>query len=136
VARFGDAAATWLFSSEEVNAVSPVIETKDGFVVFKRTGTRKAIERSFEQVKNQIKNVVYREKRTNAFNAFVDELRARYQVKTFPEKLDQLKVEVNPAALPATGGDAHGHPMPGQLMPVHDDDDDDDGAPSGPPSPG
>ncbi len=136
VTRFGQPAADWLFSSDEQNAVSPVFEHKEALHLFKRTGKRKAIERSFDQVKNQIKNVVYREKRTAAFNAFIDELRTKYGVKTFPEKLSLLKIDVNPAALQGEGGDdGHGHGSMGQppappAPPVGDDDDD---APSGPP---
>jgi len=110
--RFGAPAAEWLFASDEQDAVSGVFAIPDGYAVFKRTGKRKAIERTFDQVKNQIKNVVYREKRTAAFNTFVEDLRKKYDVKTFPEKLDQLKIDVNPAAVNQLD-DGHGHGMPG-----------------------
>ena len=80
--------------------------------MFAPAAHRKAIERTFDQVKNQIKNVVYREKRTAAFNTFVEDLRKKYDVKTFPEKLDQLKIDVNPAAVNQLD-DGHGHGMPG-----------------------
>lgn len=130
VSRFGQPAADWLFGSDEQNEVSAVFESKDGLHVFKRTGKRKAIERSFDQVKNQIKNVVYREKRTAAFNAFIDELRTKYGVKTYPEKLDQLKIDVNTAGLmPEGGDDGHGHggPPPGVAVPPAADGNQDDG---------
>lgn len=126
--RFGKDAAAWLFSAEDTNAVSPVFEVKtqagEAFAVMKRTGRRKAIERDFETVKNQIKNVVYREKRTSAFNAFVETLKQRHKVVVYDEKIERLKVDV--AAAAAAGGDAHadhGHGGAGVIpSPARDDD--------------
>jgi peptidyl-prolyl cis-trans isomerase C len=109
--RFGAEAADWLFASEEPNAVSPVFSSTaaagQAFHVFKRTGKRKALSRSFEQVKNQIKNVVYREKRTAAFNAFVDELKVKHGAVVFPDKLDGLKIPALPAEAQAGLLDGH-----------------------------
>jgi len=113
--RFGKDASTWLFSSEDVNAVSPAFEqtAADGagaFVVFKRTGRRPAIVRGFDDVKNQIKNVVYRDKRSTAFGTFVDELKKKHNVQVFEDKLGKLKVDPNLAKLPMDAhDDGHGH---------------------------
>ncbi|MDP2339479.1 MAG: peptidyl-prolyl cis-trans isomerase [Deltaproteobacteria bacterium] len=133
--RYGAPASEWLFASDQQNEVSAVFEASSGFHVFKRTGKRKAIERTFDQVKNQIKNVVYREKRTAAFNTFVDELKKKYGVKLFPEHLAKLKVESLP---PQTAGadDGHGHggahgAPPAVVAPVDDDGDNESGAPKG-----
>ncbi len=91
--RFGSPAKAWLFGAETINEVSPVIEGKDGaWHVFKRTARRKEIVRTFEQVKNQIKNVVFREKRTEAFNQYVDDLKKKHGVTVFDTKLGKLKV--------------------------------------------
>lgn len=130
--RFGAAASDWLFSSDEQNAVSAVFEANSAFHVFKRTGKRKAIERSFDQVKNQIKNVVYREKRTAAFTAFVDELKKKYAVKTYPEHLAKLKIEAMPAQ-PVDDGHGHGgaHGVPPAPTPPTPDPDDGADVPSG-----
>jgi peptidyl-prolyl cis-trans isomerase C len=114
-ARFGKDAAEWLFQSDEPNAVSPVFTSTTpagtALHVLKRTGARKPIERSFDQVKNQIKNVVYREKRSAAFNTFVDELKTKHGVQTFPDKLTALKVPTVPAGMAGLPGlgDGHGH---------------------------
>lgn len=110
--RFGRDAAAWLFSAEDINAVSPVFEVKtqagEAFVVLKRTGRRKAIERDFEAVKNQIKNVVYREKRTAEFNTFVESLKQKHKVVVQEDKIDRLKVDTSTS--PAGGLDPHaGH---------------------------
>lgn len=106
--RFGAAARAWLFAGEGINDVSPVIEGKDSWHVFLRTGKRKEITRTFDQVKNQIKNVVFREKRTAAFNKLVDELKAKHGVTVYDAKLEKVKVN---AQLPpgAMEDDGHGH---------------------------
>jgi peptidyl-prolyl cis-trans isomerase C len=116
--RLGKPVADWLFGAEDINAVSPVFELQDGsaFVVVKRTGRRKAIERDFEQVKNQIKNVVYREKRSAEFNVFVEQLKTKHAVKIYEDKVEKLKVDAAAAAAATMDPhDAHGHggaPMP------------------------
>jgi peptidyl-prolyl cis-trans isomerase C len=111
--RFGKDAAAWLFSSEDTNAVSPVFEVKtqagEAFAVMKRTGRRKAIERDFETVKNQIKNVVYREKRTAAFNAFVESLKQKHKVVVYEDKIERLKIDAAAAAAAAAGDSHAGH---------------------------
>lgn len=110
--RLGQPAADWLFASETMNEVSPVLEGKDGFHVVKRTGHRKAITRTFDQVKSQIRNVLYRERRTASFNQFVEDLKKKQGVQVFAEKLDKVKVstELPPgAAPPGSGHEGHGH---------------------------
>jgi peptidyl-prolyl cis-trans isomerase C len=133
--RFGKEAAAWLFSSDEANAVSPVFSSTtpagQAFHVFKRTGKRKAIERSFDQVKNQIKNVVYREKRTAAFNAFVDELKTKHHAVTFPEKLEQLKIPVLPAEMAGAVPGALPGALPGVVPDGVGNDHGDDEEPTG-----
>jgi peptidyl-prolyl cis-trans isomerase C len=101
--RFGPAGkeAVW---GAEMNAVSQVIEGKEGFHVFKRTGTRKPIERSLDLVANQIKNVLYREKRTDSFQAFVEELKKEFGVTTWPERVKDVRVEQGPPTPGALGG--------------------------------
>ncbi len=120
--RFGKDAATWLFASEEQNAVSPAFEQTGGdggaFVVFKRTGRRPAITRGFDDVKNQIRNVVYRDKRSKAFTTFVDELKAKHKVQVFEDKLIKVKVDPNLAKLPMDAhDDGHGHGPGGHGQP-------------------
>ena len=135
---YGADARTWLYGPGADNAVSPLIESKEGFLVFKRTGRKAAITRTFDQVKNQIKNVVYREKRTAAFDAFVEELKTKHGVQVYADKLDKLKVN---GPLPAQGDPHAGIPgfpggggmgaPPGMGAPrgaLGGDDDDDGGA--------
>jgi peptidyl-prolyl cis-trans isomerase C len=116
--RYGDAAEAWLFAQETLNEVSPVLEGKDAFVVLKRTGKRKAITRTFDQVKNQIKNVVFRDKRQESFEAFVAELKKKHGVKVHEDKLAKVTVSAEVPMMPpgGAGHDGHGHGTPGAPM--------------------
>ncbi len=121
--QLGAAARDWLFSSESINDVSPVLEGAAAWHVVKRTGKRKEITRTFEQVKNQVKNVVFRDKRTKAFGAFVDELKQKHRVQVYEDKIGALTVDVKTPP-PPPGGDPHGGAL-GDDGHGHGGDDDD-----------
>lgn len=118
---YGAEAAEQVWALPSINAVSDILETKDSYLVFKKTGTRKPIERGFDQVKNQIRNLLYREQRGEAFNSFVDKLKVDFAVETFPEQLKKLEIKSgpegkgdgtfgDPSLLGGPGGDPHaGH---------------------------
>lgn len=124
--KLGAKAREWLFGGAGINELSPVIEGKDAWLILLRTGKRPAVSRNFEQVKNQIKNVVFREKRTAAFNALVDELKQKHGVTVYEDKLDKVKVnaQMPPGAMDdghGHGGGAHGGPHGGAMPPGLDD---------------
>jgi len=128
--RFVATARTAVWATEKINDVTGVVEGNNGWHVFKRTGRRKPIERSLEQVRNQIRNVLYREKRTAAFQDFVEELKREFGVKVFADKLAEVKVDASPPGAPPQDGHAHGMgaPPPGAKPPGS--------APRGAPTPG
>lgn len=138
-AQLGAAARDWLFAGEAINDVSPVLEGKAAWHVIKRTGKRKEITRTFEQVKNQVKNVVFREKRTAAFGGFVDELKHKHGVKLHEDRIGELRVDVKLPPTPPPDGDPHGGMQTddGHGHGQHDDDEhgDDEGAAPPPPAP-
>ena len=105
--RFGEAARKALFASETLNEVIPVIEGKDGFHIFKRTGRRKPIERGFDQVQNQIRNVLYREKRTAAFDQYIEGLKKDFGVTVHDDNVAKVQVQAGGGAEPMVPG--HGH---------------------------
>lgn len=116
--RFGAAAKEALFASQTLNEVLPVVEGKEGFHVIKRTGRRKPIERELEQVKNQIRNVLYREKRTQAFDQFIEGLKTELGVVVHGEHVSKIQVQAGGGPAPILPGHGeHGH------------GDDDDGPP-------
>lgn len=107
--RFGKAARDAVFGSQTINEVTGVIEGKEGFHVFKRTGRRKPIERDFEQVKNQIRNVLYREKRTQAFDQFIEGLKKDFGVTVHDANVSKVQVQAGGGVEPMVPGHGHGH---------------------------
>lgn len=87
-----------------------VLESPQGFLVVKATGRQPAIERTFDQVRPQIANRLYREKRTKDFDEYVKRLRDEAHVTVNDAELD--KVAVAPANV---GGPAGMPGMPGGL---------------------
>lgn len=117
--KLGPAARQWLFAEQALDAVSPVLEgtidtgaRQDVFLVLKRTGWRQEITRGFDQVRNQIRNVVYREKRTASFNAFVESLKTKHGTEVYADKLDRVKVNAQMPPPGAGSGGADGDDDP------------------------
>lgn len=112
---YGEMVQKAVWALPKVNDISGVIEGPDAFYVLKKTGERKPITREYEKVKNQIRNLLFRDKKNDAFNGFIDELKAKYNVKTMPEALSKLEISAdlpNGMVQPGQGGDSFGHPPP------------------------
>jgi peptidyl-prolyl cis-trans isomerase C len=90
--KYGAKVGEACFGLQEVNSTSGVVEGTDGFYVLKHTGRRKPIDRTLEQVETQIRNRLFREKRTEAFNAYVEGLRQKTPVKVDEQKLADMKI--------------------------------------------
>jgi len=115
-----------VYALPEVNAVSSVVETKFGFHIIRLTGERKKIERSFEDVKEQIRHRLYKEQRTEAFDDFVENLRKQAQISIKEDLLNSYNIEAaapQPAAAPGpeTGiqlKQPEGAPQPPETVPA------------------
>jgi len=94
-----------------------ILESPQGFLVVKATGRQPAIERTFDQVRGQIANRLYREKRTKDFDEFVKRLRDEAHVTVYDSELDKV------AVAPANAGGAAAMPgmpgMPGGMSRAH-----------------
>lgn len=110
--EYGKAFADAAFALKNLNDQSDVVTGKAGFHILQQTGRRPAIERTLEQVKTQIKNRLYRDKRTEAFNKFVDDLKAKAGVSIDDQKLAAIKIVGTPQSMPAGM-----MPSPGPLTP-------------------
>lgn len=102
--RFGESVEKAVLNLRTPEDVSPVVEgkaadDKPAYFVIKLTGQRPAFKRDFEQVKGQIRNVVYREKRGAAFEAHVEKLNKDQNVQVFADKLGEVKISAPPADL-------------------------------------
>lgn len=91
------------------SVVGPIDGGNGNFYILKQTGHRKAIDKSFDEVKRQIQNRLYRDKRTQAQKDFVTELKAKAKIETFDDALSKVQIDMS-----AGPSDGHGHDeMPG-----------------------
>jgi peptidyl-prolyl cis-trans isomerase C len=113
------------FGLDKTGEVAGPIATKGGFYVVKQTGRRKALSKSFDEVKRQIQNRLYRDKRTQAMEDFVANLRKAAKIAVNDDKLAKVRVDTSGAGAPGMPGspdDPHGTlpgmaPMPGMEPP-------------------
>jgi foldase protein PrsA len=82
----------------KVNEVR-LVESQFGWHVIKLLETRPASQKSFDEVKDQIKQILDQQAQSDAFTKYVDELRAKAKI----EILDaELKKAVDASSVPAT----------------------------------
>lgn len=94
----------------ENNKVSDPIPVEGGrFYVIKVTGTRKAMEKTFEEVKGQLVNRVYRDKRVDSQKEFVDSLKQKAKITVHEENLAKVQIEVPKDAAQMKPGEGHGN---------------------------
>lgn len=96
------------FALEKTGEVAGPIEAGGRFYVIKQIGHRKAVERSFEDVKRQIQNQLYRDKRTQAQKDFITKLREGAKIEIHEDNLDKVRIDTSAAE---AQGDVH-HGMP------------------------
>ncbi len=86
------------------DVVGPIAASNKKFYVLKQTGHRKAIDKSFEEVKRQLQNRLYRDMRTQAQKDFIDKLKAEAKIEIFANKLDAVRIDNS-----AANNESHGH---------------------------
>ncbi len=93
------------FGLKKTGDVAGPIDAGDGrFFIVKQTGHRKAVAKSYDEVKRQLQNRLYREKRTQAQQDFVEELKNKATIEINANALNQVKIDTSTAGLP---GDPH-----------------------------
>jgi peptidyl-prolyl cis-trans isomerase C len=98
--------------------VSGAVQTEKGFYILKQTGRRKAISKTYDEVKGQIQNRLYRERRQKAMEEFVDGLKKTAKIEVKDGALAKVRVDTSapptPPGSPAMspGGAAPGTPVP------------------------
>jgi peptidyl-prolyl cis-trans isomerase C len=84
------------FDLPQTGAVSGVIDAGDGtFWVIKQTGHRKAMTKSFDDVKQSIRSKLHREKRLAAQEDFVTNLRGQAKIEVFDDNLAKVRVDTS-----------------------------------------
>jgi parvulin-like peptidyl-prolyl isomerase len=104
------------FKLQNIGDNSEPVKNKDGsFSILKLTGRRKALVRTFDEVKEQIRNKLFRDKRTDSMEAFVKTLRDKAKINIDESKLGKVQIEgVQPGQFPGPGVPP---PLPGQFHP-------------------
>jgi parvulin-like peptidyl-prolyl isomerase len=97
------------FKLQNIGDNSEPVKTPQGWAILKLTGRRKALSRTFEEVKQQIRNKLYRDKRQDSMESFVKNLRDKAKVTIDESKLGKVQIE----GLPAGGFPGPGLPPPG-----------------------
>jgi peptidyl-prolyl cis-trans isomerase C len=69
-----------------------VVKSDKGFHIVKLTNKRPEMKRSFESVKRMIESRLLREKRGEAMDNFIEDLRKKAKIEIFEENLEKLKI--------------------------------------------
>jgi parvulin-like peptidyl-prolyl isomerase len=99
------------FAQVKTGDVAGPIKGEDNrYYIIKQTGKRKAITKTFDQVKRQIKNRLYRERRTTSQKDFITDLKKKAKIEIFEANLSKVKIDISETV---SGDDGHGHGDPG-----------------------
>ena len=97
VKEFTDAA----FALQNINDISEPIKTKYGYHIIRLTGQTQRSEKSLDEVRNNIRNILHKQARTDAFDKFVAEQEKKYGIKIHEAELKAIDVNATPTpALP------------------------------------
>jgi peptidyl-prolyl cis-trans isomerase C len=88
----------------KVGDTSGVIETQQGFFILKATGQQEELNRSFDQVKPQIANKLFREKKTKEFDEWLKRLKEDAKVTIDDKALEAIPVSAEPGPGGMGGG--------------------------------
>ncbi len=78
------------FSLKTPGTISQPVNSGEFWHIMMLTGRKKAVERSFDQVRAQIQNRLYRDMKQNAANTYIENLKAQAGVKVHHELLAEL----------------------------------------------
>jgi len=100
------------FALVNIGDVSEPVKGASGLHILKLTGRRKALVRPFDEVKAQIKNRLFRDKRTTAMEDFVKKLREKSKVEVHEDRLAKVQIEGGTGGAPglAAPGAQNFHP--------------------------
>ncbi|MBI4815047.1 MAG: peptidyl-prolyl cis-trans isomerase [Deltaproteobacteria bacterium] len=113
----GPDAAKKIFEELQVGD-SVVVKSAEAVSLFKITGRRRAIERTVDQVKPQLKNQILRDKRAELLDQFVDELKKKYGYSIDDSALSAIEIDMSaPTPMPSGHGAMPSGSMPPGGMP-------------------
>jgi peptidyl-prolyl cis-trans isomerase C len=110
------------FKLKEVGDLTPPIKTDKGWAIVRLTQKRPGFNRSLPEVKRQIQQRLFRDLRSKAMDAFVDDLKKKSSITINDDNLAKVVVEGGAgrapgAELPGMPGAPAGGPPPGTPAP-------------------
>jgi peptidyl-prolyl cis-trans isomerase C len=106
------------FALAKTGDVGGPVEDGGRFWVLKLTGRRKAVVKTYEQVKRQIQNDLYKDRREGSRKKFVQDLEAKAKIQIFEENLKKVRVDSSGrAATEPVANDPLGMPAPVETGP-------------------
>ncbi len=100
--RYGDEVAKSLFDSLTIGDTA-VAHAENAVVLFKKTGRRRGVQRTMEQVKPQLRAKLLQEQRTKAFEAFVEELEKTNGVTIDDAAVEKIEIDMTAPSKPSPG---------------------------------
>ncbi len=86
-----------LYELEKVGQVNKgLVETPEGFHIVKFTSTKPEVHRTYEQVKRQIQSILWKQKREEAKEKFIESLRAKAKIKINEQLLNKIQIPEPP----------------------------------------
>lgn len=85
------------FKLQTLGDVSAPVKIKGGFAVLKLTGRRTALVRTLDDVRQQIRGKLFRDRRNKLMEDYEKSLREKADVKIFQDRLAQVKVDTSGA---------------------------------------
>ncbi|HEV7558423.1 MAG TPA: peptidyl-prolyl cis-trans isomerase [Kofleriaceae bacterium] len=99
------------FALANTGDVSPVVDAGNGtFYILKQTGRRRAMTKTLDDAKPQIRNKLFRDKRLQAQKDFVDKLRGNAKIDVNESNLAKVRIDTSAAV-----DDGHGATPPPPL---------------------
>ncbi|MEM9491102.1 MAG: peptidylprolyl isomerase, partial [Myxococcota bacterium] len=93
------------FGLQKTGDVAGPVAAGDKYFIIKQTGRRRALSKSFEDVKRQIQNRIYRDKRTSSQKEFIENLKKNAKIDIKESSLNKVRIDTSTSG----GGHGHGH---------------------------
>jgi parvulin-like peptidyl-prolyl isomerase len=103
------------FALKDMGEVGGPVGTAKGYYVLKQTGRRAEIKKSYEDVKRQIQNRIYRDKRTQAMTDFVENLKKQAKITVNQDVLGKVRVDTTTPPPMTPPGEPGESPGPGAM---------------------
>ena len=101
--RYLPAVVEKVFTLKQPGEISGPLKTERGTFIIKLVEIRRGAVTSFEDAQRNISRMIYRSKRQEAYNAYCEQLKARFPVEINDKAFEAMIVSPNPNAGPPLG---------------------------------